>query len=91
MLLVLRAPDADLEFIVGYPPQPAGFRAAYLVARRQMCSAEPRIVDEVQARATTQAHMHHVGSPCLQARGALVWMCVNGYVMLSSQFDRAAE
>jgi hypothetical protein len=96
-----REPITDLEYIVGYAvevqrpsrvttcPELFEHIAAFLNARRWACTAEPVIGTEMVARATLQAHRHHVGAPCLQKRAALGWLSANGLIVRSSGYDRA--
>jgi hypothetical protein len=70
-------------------PELSDHIAEYLAARHRDCNGELRIQGETQARATLQAHRHHVGAPCLQKRAALAWLSENGLIVRSSQYDRA--
>jgi hypothetical protein len=95
--LTQREPVTDLEYIVGYPvavqrptrvamnPELAEYIMSYLAASRARCSVYPDITCEADARATMQAHRHHVGSPCLQKRAALAWMKDTGRYVFASQ------
>jgi hypothetical protein len=100
MTLPRREPITDLELIVGYPvevqqptraghPTLAAHIAEFLNARHQDCNAEPRIYGETQARATLQAHRHHVSAPCFQKRAALAWLNDHGLIVRSSQHHGA--
>jgi hypothetical protein len=73
--------------VVCLSPSVAEHVVAFLTARKRSCRVQPQITTEVDARATLQAHRHHVGSPCLQKRAALRWMRENGRYVLTSQFD----
>jgi hypothetical protein len=99
-----RTPVTDPEHIVGYPvavqqptrveaiaPELAAHIRAFLDARRRRCDVSPRIITEVDARATVQAHRHYTTSPCLQRRAALEWLKEHNKIVPASQFDGVAS